>query len=354
MGFEILLLLVSLLLIIPTPFFWGVFFDFSVRNPISLFVFLIILGIIYLSLNFYFNWKTYSNAKKVNVFSRKVSYVIFIELVVLSAYFLVSILTIPSIQSQFFNMTSSTNLRDFVLYTNNGISVLIGIITIIIIFTYFFMVLNRTKYFSDVSDLQEKYSDIFWAGTFLVVLGGFIILILHTIANKMETINILLFCIAFVNVIFVWPIPYYLKKYFYNLNLSEPDGIPRGSYSYKFLEDFQKENLEYTQQISDVILIMTFLCAGITLFSDGDLFLFLLAEYSLLLSHFWWAQLRLIPQKKSIIELNLTDGFGNFIRITDIFVLSKSSKDHVVILGRDNRIRRIMKSTIYQMVDESD
>jgi hypothetical protein len=359
MVFEITsLILVTLFLIVTFPLYPIFTYSYIGNQSPPLFVILTLLGLL---IGYYYYKKTRkpeeNKARELNIISKRRRYIIYFELIVLSSFICYNIIRNPTTQSQFSNITSSSNLRDFVILSNNGISIFIGVISMIIVYLYFFTNLNKAKYFSESSELQEKYADVFWSLFIIFMLGGFFILILMMPINQSTNsivLNCLLFGTGFINLIFLVEIPRNLKKYFYNLNISEPDSLMKRTYNYKFLEDFQKEDIDYTRYISESILIMTFLWAIIALFVDCNIFLLLMTEYSLLVSHFWWGQLQLLPQKKTTIELTDADGFGNYLKITDVFVLSESPKDYIVILDKNNQISRIMKNSIYKLTNQTD
>jgi prolipoprotein diacylglyceryltransferase len=165
MIFEITsLILVAIFLIVTFPLYPIFTYSYIWNQSPPLFLILTLLG---LSIGYYYYKKTRkpeeNKARELNLISKRRTYVIYFELIVLFSFICYNILTNPTIQSQFSNITSSSNLRDFVMFSNNGISIFIGVISMIIVYLYFFTNLNKAKYFSDSSELQEKYAEVFWS-----------------------------------------------------------------------------------------------------------------------------------------------------------------------------------------------
>jgi len=324
---------------------------------IPLSIFLLILSIIIIFVVFR-SWEACKNtAEQVNFWSIVQSLFILLELIGLSLYAIFKFITNLSMQSQFLNITSSSNLKEFIT-TNptGGISILVGIISIITVYLYFFTVLSKTKYFSEISEVQEKYNAIFWQLPVFLLLFGLIILIVTDIIYKIDNnFDIALFTIGVLNIIFTTPLAFNLKKYFYNLNLSDSDGLKQGDYDYKFLENFQKIKTFLAEEwTSDNILIMTIILAGLALFFNCNIFILLMTEFCLLVAHFWSSQLKLIPKKKTTIELMYKDSSGNYFKITDVFILSESSKGYFVVLDEHNQKSKIMKNTIHKLIDQKE
>jgi hypothetical protein len=324
--------------------FWGV----------PLFIIILILSIIFFQI--IIMWKACENtAEQVNFLSGSQSLIIFLELIGLTLVTFFNIIFSPTMQSQFLNLTSSLKIKDFIITDpTGGISVLIGIISIITVYLYFFTVFGKSKYFSERSQLQEKYFDIFWRAPFFILIGGSLILIAEVIITK--TGNIFdgsLFLIGMINLGSSIPLAYKLKKYFYNTNLVDSEGLKLGDFDYKFLENFQKLKAPFLEKSTpDSILIMTILWAGLALFFNCNIFLLLFTEYCLLVAHFWSSQLSLIPQKKTTIELLDTDCFGNYHKINDVFILADSSKGYIIILDKENQTSSIMKNSIHRLIDQ--
>lgn len=284
MVFDILpliLLPLSILLSPIVPLFFNIYFaSFGIDSPILLILILIIILSIFYYI--YKPWKACENtAQKVNYFSLWLNRILLLELFALSGFTIFNLITNQSMRSQFLNVTSSSYLRDFITGNLTGaITFLIGIISIIAVYLYFFTVLGKTTYFSELSEVQVKYTEVFWRLSLFIFLGSLAILCLLSITKTENIINGALFFTGLINLIFTIGIPYFLKQYFYNLNL--------------------------------------------------------------------------IPQKKTTIELIDTGSLGNFSKITDVFILSKSSKDYVLILDKNNQICKIMKTSIRKLIDQNE
>jgi hypothetical protein len=324
----------------------------------QLLIVLIYLRIIYiialiLLLGIYtiYKWFACKNtAEKIRLFSLIQSIFIILELIGLSTFIVFNLLdaSLPN-GSNYTNITSSSNFKDFILTDPTvGISVLIGSISIIIIYLYFFNVLRQTKYFSENSEVQKKYSSIFWSFIFFLFLGSIVVLTIDSKINaEREFFDSLLFFIGMVNLGITLPLAYNLKYNFFNSNIPDSKNLKIDSYDYKFIEDFRKLK-EYPSEnlIGDFILILTLLWAGLVLLINCNIFFLIVIEFSLLLALFWSSQLRLIPKKKTTIELKNKDNSGKNIIINDVFVLSESSKEYIVILDNTNQISHIMKDSI--------
>jgi hypothetical protein len=303
------------------------------------------------------SWKACKNtAEQVNFLSGAQAIVIFIECMGLIVFTVYKLLTDILMQSEFLNFTSSSNLKNFIT-TNptQGFSVLVGIFSIIIVYLYFFTVLRKTKYFSENSEVQEKYGSIFWSLPLFILFGGFIILCFQGLINHSQNyFDVALFCVGLINMVSTVPIAYYLKKYFFNLNLSDPNCLEKGKIDYEFIENFQKLGESFLEGlVSDLILIMTFIWVGLSLIFNCNIFLLLTTEYCLLIALFWSSQLQLIPQKKITIELVETNQLENHTEIKDVYILSESSKGYFLILDKNNQISKIMKDSIYKLIEQN-
>jgi hypothetical protein len=318
--------------------------------------FFIIVLLFALFLYIYWRWKRCQNAaQKVNFFSGWLSLILLLELIGLSFFILFNIIFNQSIQSQFQNFTSTSYIKNVIIGNPTaGISILIGIISITTLYLYFFSVLGKTKYFSERSEIQEKYSEPFWRIFVFVFFGGLAILfVISTITKTPNPLNWVFFMIGLLNLALTVGIPLILKQNFFNLDLIETTILKKGDYDYKFLEDFQKEKPPMFEELaSDIILIMTFMWVGIALLFDCNIFLLLMLEYSLLIAYFWLRQLAIIPHKKTTIEL-IPDKFGNFSKITDVFILFESSKGYLIVLDKNNMTSKIMKNSIYKLSEQS-
>ena len=322
-----------------------------IENPF-LIVPILVIFVIFLS------HRTFSvsrnTAEQVNFWSGVQSKVIFLELIGLSLFAAYTFVHNSSIQLQLLNMTSTSNLKEVVSANPTGsISVLIGIVSIITVYLYLFSILNKAKYFSEISETQDKYISVFWILPVFLFIGGLGVISILGALSKQTTFDVVLFVIGFLNLIITLPIAIKLKKYFYNTNLTESSGLKLGDYDYKFLEHFRKLKAPALEELtSDCILILTFLWAGLALFFNCNIFLLLMMEFCLLVSHFWSSQLKLLPQRKITLELMEKDNLGNPLRITDVFILSESSKGYFVILDESNQKKRVMKNTIFQLIDQ--
>jgi hypothetical protein len=355
MGMDIILAIIVTVIISPI-------LGFSVSIPvisileqpmpaviyISIFLVLLVYSLI--------KWGACKNhAEKVNYLSGAQSIVITIEFFILVIIAFIELLINSPMRLQFFNYTSSTTVYNFIL-TNppSGISVIVGVISIVIIYLYFFTVLQNTKYFSKRSEIQEKYGSIFWTLPFIIICCGIGSLAVLKIANSpINYFDISLFIFTFVNFFSTLPIAYLLKRSFYNSNLdSPPETLNRGKYDYQFINDFKELKSSPLEDFTaDFILIMTFILVSLSLFFECNIFVLLSAQFSLLVALFWLSQLRLIPQNKVSLELNDKNADGTYQIIEEIFILSESSDDYFIILSKNNQISKIMKNSVRIVVE---
>ena len=291
-------------------------------------------------------------AEKVNFFSKFQSLIIFYEIIGLLVFVLLSLITSESpIQSQYLTIKSSLNLREFILANpTESISVLIGSFSMIIVYLYLFNILGKTKYFLELSDseVQEKYSAIFWILPFIFLFGGVLFLLIDVMIGKLSTFDTVLFIIGFVNLLTTGFLASNLQDNFFK-KVSDSIGLKKGNFNYEFIAKYQETKESFFENFnSDSILIITFLLAGASFIFDFNLFILLMTEYFLLVAHFWSSQLQLLPQNKTTIELVDTDCFQNHLKITDVYVLSESPKGYLLILDKKNQITRIMKESIHK------
>jgi hypothetical protein len=256
-------------------------------------------------------------------------------------------------------MTSSSNLIQFITAKpTDGVSVLIGIITITVAYLYLFSVLSQTKFFAKGTVEQEKYYAIFWGLPVILLIGGviiyFVVMISPTIPEvKNPIFNNALFWVGILNISITIPFVYYLKQNFYNVNLDDSNGLKKGDYNYKFLENFQQlESPVFETWSSDCVLIMTILWPLLALFFNCNLILLLMTEYCLLVAHIWASQLRLLPREKTNLELTSMDCNGKPTIISDVYLLSDSSDDYIIYLNENNQITKLMKSSLNKIVEQ--
>jgi len=322
---------------------WGVFSIILLFPPLILLITIL-------------SWNSCKNsAEQVIFYARGQTVILVIELILLLGFSVLYIIYNSSAQSQFLNITQSSSIKEFVLINpSTGISVLIGILTIFGVYLYFFNVFGKTPYFSERSQIQETYSEIFWRAPLFILICAFIIIFLDfEITKNLNFINLALLLIGLINLFFTVPIAYSLKTHFFNSNLSGTSTLKQGDFNYKFLENFGKITYSESDSISsDCILILTLTWAVIAVFQNCNILLFLFTEYCLLVAHYWSSQLEIIPKKKTTIELIDTDCFGNYHRINDVYLLSSSSTDYVVVLKDNDEICRVMKKSIHKMIDQ--
>jgi len=301
------------------------------------------------------------SAEKLKFFSKHQSRLILIELGLISIISLILLFIDNSpIRSPILNITSSTNYSNVLTSNQLGnIPVFIGIITIVTIYLYFFSLLGKTKYFSERTEEQEKYSSIFFSLPFCLIVGGFILYFVDfsVVTPNFHRIffNSILLLLAGFNILITAPISNYLSNFFYCTKSSPLSSFGKPKYNYEFIDNFRKlGNILSEDLISENILIITILLFGFAFFFECSIFLLLLTEFCLLIAHFWSSQLRLIPRTKVTIELIDTDSYGNYIKIPDLFILSDSSNGYFVVLGKNNQLIRVMKNSINKLIDQKE
>jgi hypothetical protein len=284
-----------------------------------------------------------------------VAFSIFLSEFLILLYFIwINLTTNEAMQSQFLQFSSTSKFLDFMIENPaGGISVLVGTLSIITVYLYFFTILGKTKYFSELTEVQEKYAHCFWRLSIISIFGGLVILIvISSITKTPNPLDGALFCAGFLNMIFLLMIPVILKNNFFNSNQSENKTLKKGNYFYKFLEDFQKETIPENWS-SDIILVLTCLWVIIAVLFNCNIFLLLMVEFSLLVAHFWSSQITLLPHTKTTIEL-LPDNLGNSTKITNVFILLESTKGYFVVLDEKNQTYWIMKNSIHKLIDKGE
>jgi len=241
-----------------------------------------------------------------------------------------------------------------------NLSVIISIISVASVYLYFFYVLRKTKYFSEISIEQEKYSAVFWGPLlFLVGVGAAILAMDFTAIQTSNSVPFLpdfvLFFLGIFNLIITIPIPYFLKRYFYNFEKDNKAFPEDDLFVYEFIDNFRTLKVASSETlISDSILITTILLAGLGYVFNCNVLLLIFSEICLLLSHFWSSQLRLIPKMKITIELKEKDDLHQFIKIPDIFIITTSPNGYFVILDKNNTVMQIMKDSVHKIIYQKD
>ena len=335
------------------------------------------------------NWKNRypEPAQQLTKWAEILSGIIFIEFVAILGFF-INVFNdhLPSIES-IFNFTYILNLKNFVFLpngvsynsnissglnaslsvTNNSnlsfenLSGIISIITIFIIYLYFYSVFSNTKYFAEGSEIQEKYAAIFWAPIYTILLASFLVIFIDLIIHSTTILpDFILLIFGLFNFFIVVPIPHLLRKNFYNngvdFNTKQPlDFI----YNYDFIQKFRKlyslADIESNiRHISDLILASTIAIVFLAYIYYCNILILIIVEYCFLSVHFWSSQLNLIPSRRITIVLKECDVFRRHLEIKNVFILSDSSIDYFVVLDEHNTLTEIMKDSIYQLVYQND
>ncbi len=334
----------------------------------------IILVISVICLIIYFlvkKWKSFHPAKKVKIVAEIQSIIIFFELVV-AGILLLSIFNekLPLIKP-IFRMTYIQNLTTFVFSssTANGstislenLSGILGIASVVIVYFYFFYVFSRTGYFTERTEIQEKYAAIFWSPIVLLLFGGLVILPMDNIIfpSANPPVDSLFFLIAIFTVFISIPLPLLLRRYFYNRGTNIDSREPTNwIFQYDFIDTFRKIPTSATEDllssfISDFILALTILLALMGYLLNCNLFMLLIVESCLLIALFWISQLSLIPKRKMTVELKECDASGRHVQIANIFIITDSQNGYFIVLDEKNTLSQIMKDSIQQLIYQNE
>jgi len=258
-------------------------------------------------------------------------------------------------------LNSSLPVTNYSNISFENLSGIIGIVTVFIIYLYFYSVFSNTKYFAKGSEVQEKYADIFWTPMWSVLIASFIVFFIDGLLHSTSIIaDLILIAFGFFNLGIAIPIPLILRKRFFNnRNNLEDNPLKKFDYSYDFIEKFgrfyqAKDNEETIRIISDLILALTLAFVIFALIYNCNILSLLIVEYCLLCTHFWSSQLNLIPSTKITLILKECDSNGKHLEIKDLFILSDSSNDYLVILDKDSTCIEIMNDSIYQIIYQKD
>lgn len=251
--------------------------------------------------------------------------------------------------------TSSQNFTNVFGTNPTGV---IAIITSFIAYTYLFFILSRTKFFSENTETYEKYSGIFWNFPLISFSAVFIFFILDIPSQDAKRIlfNIFLMAVIIYNVIIVYKIPNILKENFYNYNAWKNSKFPKKEqFNYHFLESFKNFSFfDDLRSMPDIIFASTIMIAVLAFLFDCNLFLVITAELALLVTHFWLSQLLLIPRKKMTVELKETNSTHSNEKISDLFLITESSKGYFVFLNNDNKLIHVKYDSVYSMYSQDD
>ncbi len=265
----------------------------------------------------------------------------------------------------FYNTTSLLNLKDFIFSSPgpNGATIsfenlsgLISVVSILIIFLYFFHVFSNTKFFAERTAIQEKYAAVFWIPIVIVLVGGIFIIFLDEITHKPPYGDAFLLIFGIVNILLSSKIPIILRKYFFTngVDFDTHQSVEK-IFNYNFIDSYRRlPKSGFETFISDLILAFTLLLAFYSYISNCNIFMLILAEYCLLTIFFWIRQLSLIPTKRMTIELKETDTDGNHVPLVNLFIISDSSKGYFVVLDENSTLRQIMKDSIHQIIFQKD
>jgi len=251
------------------------------------------------------------------------------------------------------NITDSIVTRSSIVSSEN-ITAIIGIVSVLIIFLYFFSTFGKTKYFAEGSEIQKKYASIFFTPAYSVLWFGIIALAIDGALKNFENLGpeLFLFCFGFVNLMLATPIPQILRGNFYNDGISrETTKLDRYIYNYAFIENFrQLPHTVYAEFISDSVLMFSIIVAIFALISNSNLLMLIFTEYCLLTIHFWASQLDHIPLRRVTIEFKDQNTSKT---IENAFIL-EDSQEYYLIVQEDNSVKEIMKDTVSQIIYQID
>jgi|SRR5208283_657393 len=241
--------------------------------------------------------------------------------------------------------------------SSDNITAIIGIISVFIIFLYFFSVFGKTKYFAEGSEIQKKYASIFFTPGYSVLWCGIIALMIDGALKNFGNFwpDLFLFLFALFNLCVALPIPYIFRNNFYNEGIDKKtDKLDKYVYNYEFIEKFRHlPHTSFPQFTSDSILMFSIIVAIFAFISNSNILMLIFAEYCLLMVHFWSSQLDLMPLRKVTIEFKdqVTSKFGKTIE--HVFILD-DSQEYLLVVQEDNSVREIMRDTVSQIIYQID
>lgn len=105
------------------------------------------------------------------------------------------------------------------------------------------------------------------------------------------------------------------------------------------------------EMTSDFIFLSTLLLVVLAYFLDFNLVLLVYVICVLLVDHNWCSQVRLLPKEKMNIEFHDRENL-TLKRMSDVFIIGKTSSDCFIVLDKENNISYVMKNAITRIIPQ--
>jgi hypothetical protein len=252
---------------------------------------------------------------------------------------------IQNIKAYFYN-TISYNLTcpnstcifsSGVSFSLEKFSIVIGLMSGLVVYTYFFEMLGEIKLSKKINETQKKYFGFF--GNMWVFTAFYTLFVLTLDVIKMDfnfEKQIIPLIVGWINVVVLIPLPFFYQK---------------NCEKYKFIEDFNKSRVpdEY-RSLSSYIFISTILLTYLGYSLGFDIFVLIFLEITLLLIHLWTSRFLNLPNEKCTIELNKKQENPETPEILEnVYIIEEFEDSYIIVTPKEKKVI-IMKSSINQII----
>lgn len=219
-------------------------------------------------------------------------------------------------------------------------SFLISIISIVIIYFYFFNILSKYKRGAKPTEHHEKYLSVFFSTVIIMLFVAFLVLGADFSSTTIDSSRIAKDFILWIFGSFNIAIAFIFPKYF----------LPNYK-KYEFIDSLRKmpSTILMGEMTSDFIFLSTLLLVVLAYFLDFNLVLLVYVICVLLVNHNWCSQVRLLTKEKVNIEFRNRE-IPNLNEMSDVFIIGKTSNDCFIVLDKESNISYVMKNTIARII----
>lgn len=245
------------------------------------------------------------------------------------------------------SMTNSTTIQ---VYGSNvsleNLSITVIVLTMLIIYSYFFKILGDNPYKSMKSESRSKYFSFFQSLTTVAFAFTIFILIISLFGYFGEFgIEIfLVILLTWINIFTTAPFGvnfYEMFTKYRNLEafsalIKHATEDPVNLYKYRL-------NIGYIDLMSPLIYVLTIELAVYGYIININFLAILFLISTLLLTHHWISQLMYLPQEKCSILLMS----GSVLN--DVYILIELANDYIIVLSQEDKLSKIPLSNISQI-----
>ena len=220
-------------------------------------------------------------------------------------------------------------------------SLLLSVISIFIIYFYFFNILSKHKRGNKPSEHHEKYLSVFFSTVIIMLFVAFLVLGADFSSTAIDPSRIAKDCALWLFGSINIAIAFIFPKYF----------LPNYK-KYEFIDSLRKMPTTVSDEMtSDFIFLSTLLLAVLAYFLNFNLVLVIYVICILLVNHNWCSQVRLLPKEMMNIEFH--EGKSSIINeMSNVFIIGKTSHDCFIVLDKENNISYVMKNAVVRIIPQ--